>query len=388
MLIKNLNNPKVYLYYSLFSNLLIIGPIIVPFLLFKGLTYSQIMLLQSIAAIAVVIFEVPTGSIADKTSRKLSLGLGILFGFLGLLIYTVFSSFFIFVIAEIFFGLGMTFKSGADYALLYESFAANGRKKDYQKIEVQAQSLIFIGQAVGSIISGFTYKISPYIPFIISLFNLIIAGLVSFCFIEKERLKSEHKYLVHVFRSLNIAYKTPRILWAVLFAVLIGFLFRTSFWVYQPYFEHVNIDVMWFGVIFFFFNMMAAFSSKYLVKKFYDTRPRKVLLSLVVLLFLSFALPAIIQLPIALIFLSLQQIVRGLHKPTMRFYINHQVKDKYRATVISIVSLATSLGFAVLSPFVGLSLDNFGTIFTYSILAIFSLASLTFLFFLRKYQKR
>lgn len=134
-IIKYRKNIKIYSGYRFFTNMLIIGPILVPFMLFKGLSYSQIMLLQSISAISVFLFEVPTGAIADKFSRKLSLAIsGILCG-IGLLIYIIFKSFYIFAIAEIVFGMGMTFSSGADSAILYESLVKLDRKKEYQKRE-------------------------------------------------------------------------------------------------------------------------------------------------------------------------------------------------------------------------------------------------------------
>ena len=44
--------------------------------------------------------------------------------------------------------------------------------------------------------------------------------------------------------------------------------------------------------------------------------------------------------PAAIAILALQQIVRGLYRPTLNFYINHQIQDEYRATVISLVSLS------------------------------------------------
>jgi hypothetical protein len=65
-------NISVYYRFKFSQNMLIIGPVLVPYMLFKGLSYSEMMFLQSISAVAVVLFEVPTGSIADRVSRKFS----------------------------------------------------------------------------------------------------------------------------------------------------------------------------------------------------------------------------------------------------------------------------------------------------------------------------
>jgi len=63
-------NLTLFTLFYFFSNMMIIGPILIPFLKEKGLSYSEIFFLQSIFSVAVLLFEVPTGVIADKISRK------------------------------------------------------------------------------------------------------------------------------------------------------------------------------------------------------------------------------------------------------------------------------------------------------------------------------
>jgi len=380
-------NLVVYPLYRFFINMLIIGPILVPFMLFKGLSYSQIMLLQSIAAISVFLFEVPTGAIADKFSRKFSLFLSGIFTAIATLLYIFFRNFYVFALAEILFGLGLTLASGADSALLFESLKKIGKKEEYQRREGSAASYIFIGQAAGSILSGFLYKYNHFLPFWISFVNLLIASLIALAFVEVEREKSEHKYTAHILKSFGIAFKTPRILWAVCFAALMGFIVRVGYWMYQPYFAQVDLDIAWYGIVFFFFNMVAAFSSHFLVKRYSDERPRRVLLGLSTLMALSFILPIIFVAKWAIALLALQQIVRGLYRPTMNFYINHQIQDKYRATVISTVSLVSNLSFAILSPVVGIMLDKEGTIPSYLFVGIVAASGTLALHLLRKKQK-
>ena len=89
-------NIRRYTAYRFFWGLLIIGPIIAPFLLSKGLSYTQIMALQSIFSIAIVVFEMPTGAVADMISRKHSLCLSGLCIGVSLLLFILFSSFHIF----------------------------------------------------------------------------------------------------------------------------------------------------------------------------------------------------------------------------------------------------------------------------------------------------
>ncbi|SHH28559.1 MFS transporter [Thermosipho atlanticus] len=380
-------NISIYPMYRFMINMLIIGPVLVPYMLLKGLDYTQIMLLQSISAVAVFLFEVPTGSIADKFSRKFSLFLSGLFIAICMWIYIVFNSFFMFAIAEIIFGIGFTFGSGADSALLYESLKKLGRTSEYQQREGSALSYVFIGQAIGSIASGFLFKINAVIPFWISFLNVLIAAVIALFFVETEREKSEHKYVTHVLKSAGLIFKIPRVFWAMFYAMLMGFALRVGYWIYQPYFSAIQLDIAYYGIVFFLFNLVAAFSSKVLVKRYKNVRPRKVLLALCLLMVISFIVPAMFLSKIALVIIALQQVVRGLHPSTLRFYINHQIEDKYRATVISFSSLLANLSFAILAPFVGWVLDNKGTIPAYYTVGLITLVGTVFLYQLRKFQK-
>lgn len=382
-----IRNIRIYPFFRLFFNLLIIGPILVPFMLFKGLSYAEIMLLQSISAISVIVFEVPTGALADKVSRSRSLQYsGFFLGF-ALALYVLFRSFWIFALAEIMFGIGITLSSGADAAIVYESLVRQGRKKEYQKLEAHAAFYVFLGQAAGSVLSSFLYTYNPFLPFWISIFNIGIACFLASGFTDVEREKSHQTYLLHVLKSVSIARKTPRIFWTVLFSVMMGFALRTTFWLYQPYFSRVGIEIKWFGLIFCYYNLLAAVASKFLVRRFYETRPRRVLLSLALLLSASYLLPAIFIFPWMIAVIGLQQIVRGMYTPTIRFYINHHIRDEYRATVISLVSLSASLGFALLSPLAGITLDTAGAIPTYFWVGAFTAIATLALIILRRWQK-
>ncbi|MCF7911097.1 MAG: MFS transporter [Candidatus Cloacimonetes bacterium] len=380
-------NVKVFLYYKFFNNMLIIGPVLMLFLLWKGLSYTNIMVLQSLSALSVLLFEVPTGIVSDKITRHLALFMGSLLCFMGLLLYILGHCFFVFAVAEIVFGLGMTFTSGSDTSLLYESLVKLDRKKEYQTILGKSMSIMFIGQGIGAVISSLLYKINPLIPFIISLGFLIVAMVTSTFFKDQGRHKSTGNYLSHIIHSGREVFTKKRILWALGFAVIMGIASRCSFWLYQPYFEVIKLDVAWFGVAFLFFNIAAASSSHYLVKKFKDVRPRRLLLVLLFIMGISFLVPALHPAIFLIPVFALQQFVRGLYNPTMSFYINHQVEDHNRATVSSMVSMAACLGFAIFSPISGHWLDTIGAIPTYFRMTWFSWSGFVLLFIFWRWHK-
>ncbi|MDK2951786.1 MAG: hypothetical protein PWQ77_1451 [Kosmotogales bacterium] len=381
-------NLKIYGYFKFCQNMLIIGPILVPFMLYKGLNYSEILLLQSISALSVFIFEVPTGVIADKVSRKFSLVLSSIFMVVGLLFYITQWDFIYFALAETLFGIGLTFSSGSDSAILYESLVSISRKDEYQRIETKVFFNIYIGQAIGSISSSLLYTVSPNLPFYVSFLFMLTAGVISIAFIEPVKMeKNDNSYFRHMIEGFKISLKNPRIRWALYAAAIVGFSIRISYWLYEPYFKGVGIDIAWYGTIFFAYNVVCAVSSRMLIKKFENKRQRKIIVFLGMILGFSFLLPLLFFGFFGIGLIALGQISRGLYRPVMNFYINNQVSDRYRATIISIVSLSGNLFFAIFSPFIGVGLDELGAKAMYLIVGIGALSGTAILWKVRNLQK-
>lgn len=361
-------NIKTYYWYSTFCDLLILGPIMVLFLSgTKGLSFTEIMLLQSISAIAVVVFEVPTGAVADMIGRKESILLYSIFCGLSLFIYIWGKSFLVFAIAEITFSLGASLKSGADSAIIYDSLKLMKRENEYQRIEGRARSLGLYTMAIGSIVSGFVYEIHPYLPFIISGVFMLLTGVITLTFKEPPFKENSHEvsikeYLSQIASSGKFILSHEKLKAIVVFTMVFMIFYRAGFWYFQPYMEAVNIPVRYFGVIFFLFNLTAAFFSKrsyYIMEK---TKPRT-LTFMAALMILSFFILGTVKLEIGFLAILLQQAARGLYRPITTKYLNKHIPSDKRATVLSFQSLLTNLAIAVTFPLMGILKDS-TTIFT------------------------
>jgi len=64
------NNKKTYFAYSVIKKSLFIWFVFLIYLRGKGLSYTQALLLDSIAAGVTILFEIPSGIIADRYNRK------------------------------------------------------------------------------------------------------------------------------------------------------------------------------------------------------------------------------------------------------------------------------------------------------------------------------
>ncbi len=378
------HNIHMYYGFSTFSNLLILGPILTLFFLEKGLNFTQIMLISAVSAIGTVIFEVPTGMLADRIGRKYSLILNAVFWAITCLIYMVSNSFVVFLIGEIFFSIGAAFGSGADSALLYDALKTHGREGEYQKIEGRSMSLVFYSQAIGSILAGYLYKMDMRLPFAVSFIFVLCSIWFAYRFIEepivpdvdeKPRDSGLKSYLAQFQTGCQVILTNPKLLSTVATITLMSVFFRGSFPMYQPYMKAVEIDVVWFGWIFFAFNIIAAQSSK-LAHHFMKLTKSWTLIAMGFLVAASYFGLSMVHMYLGVMLIGLQQIYRGLSRPIFYKYYNKRIPSDIRATVLSTISFVINLGIALVMPLQGLLMDRVDIFTAHMVLGVLLIALL------------
>src|SRR5262245_39570557 len=107
----------------------------------RGLSLTQITALDVPFFLLVVLAEVPTGAIADRWGRRISLMLGSLMFSVAVFVFGIAQSYPILLLSYTAWGFGLTFQSGADTAILYDSLKAIDREDDFQKINSRMWAL-------------------------------------------------------------------------------------------------------------------------------------------------------------------------------------------------------------------------------------------------------
>ena len=170
---------KLYLF-QFFMSLHFMGGVLVPFYLdWGGISFTQIMILQSVFVFSIFLLEIPTGAVADFFGRKTSIVLGALITAISAFVYTSYPSFYVFLVGEFMWALGFALLSGAHEALVYDSLKKIKKENTSKKIFGKMQSLSLIGlmisAPIGSIIAvkfGLRYAFMAIgIPMFISFFN-------------------------------------------------------------------------------------------------------------------------------------------------------------------------------------------------------------------------
>lgn len=346
-----------YIYMATFQ--LLVGPILTLYLLNKGLSFTEIMTLQSIYSIAVFILEVPTGAVGDLLGRKISLVFAGIFMSLGALSYMAGSHFIQFTIAEILFACGMSLKSGSDTSIIYDSLKKLDHTKDFANIQGKGQSFGLASQIVGSVISGFIYELNPELPLVLSTILMVISAVTALFFYDIKTYEHEEKpgYIKQIELSGQYLIGHKQVRAIVIYSVFFFVFYRVGFWFYQPYFQEINIDAKYFGVLFAVYNLVATVSARF-SEKFIKLTKGKSMITLSVLLALSFLLMGITNTWFGFIFICFQQVTRGVNIPVFMKYMNKHIPSNQRATIISFSSLLKNMAVAIAFPIVGYAMDR------------------------------
>jgi MFS family permease len=380
----------------------------------RGLSFSQIMILQSFYYFAKVLSEVPTGALADRFGRKKSLVIGSFCHSFAYLLIFLSHSFILFNLGEIIAGISMSFAYGADSALAYDTLKELGREKEYQKVEGNGHSMRLLSFAIFAPIGGLLATINLALPYLASSIVIFFSGLLALTLIEppkrlvvgaihesplrsfveplKEgsivqdsRFKIRKKYYHEIIRSFNLMRDEKKILWLVLFFSLVFLATRLGFWTYQPYMKEVGVPLSLFGVVFASFHLFAALVSKYADKIEKALKENLTLLFMPVLVIISFVLMSRFLFLWSICFILLQQASMATHEPILKNYLNRLAPSDIRATMLSVQSMAGNLVFAITAPFLGSFVDRFGL---GNALLIFALVIIIFSIFLWHYRKR
>lgn len=190
-------------------------PILVIYLS-NTVSLFQASILVSVKDVVVFLLEVPTGFVADSYGRKRSMQFGLLFCIISLGIFSLFKSFILFFVAEIFFGVSEALISGADDAWLYDDLDFLGVKDHYPVVLQKISQFQYFVLLLAYIIGPNLYAINSVLPFKISLLFLILAFVICASCKEythiQEHINSDQK-LKHTFLRIT---DTDSRCWAIL----------------------------------------------------------------------------------------------------------------------------------------------------------------------------
>jgi len=354
------NVPRLY-FFSFFTMFFISLPVWVPYFQGKGFTMQDVFTVQAIFALAVALFEIPSGYCCDLFGRRKTLIFGGLCYGIAFTWLAFASTFFEVVLFEVGAALAFSLISGADVALLYESLDEHVTREEKARTLGNMQFAQLISEASGAVLGGVLAATSLALPFqvqaAVAWFPLVIA--LSLAEGRHQKMAGSHRENFGlVFRHLWS--HSPEMRRSSLNLLVWGLSTFFVVWMLQKYWESAEVPVTWFGTLWAIGNLLAAASSKLaapMSQRFGRSLMTVIACGLPILGYFAMGLSATAM---GVVIGFGPYLGRGFIQVIMREEFNHHLPNEFRATANSVQSFMFRIVFVVLGPALGLGIDRYG----------------------------
>lgn len=240
--------------------------ILTVILLAKGLSLSQILIIQSAYSIAIVLFEFPSGLLADNYSRKNLYSLSKLFLIIMFLIVLFSNQFYLIFAAWFCYGIAADLDSGTLDAYIINQLKLAHHGAELRKFLALSNRLEIVGLLLGSSLGGILYHFIGINIYVLGTVFLVVSTLISFFFFKEttksDSLQDSHvmilkKQITDSFKELR---KQPRLSLILIFDFLTQIFFQTHFQLWQSFFLSKGIDSQYFPFFYITFQVITLFS--------------------------------------------------------------------------------------------------------------------------------
>lgn len=368
--------PAVILKYYLYQATATFGffwPVFTIFLLYRGLSFTEITVLNSLSAALVVLGEIPTGYVGDRIGRRNSLIASSLLYSASILGFVFAHAFHEFLILYVLWSFAQTFQSGTGDAWLYDVLKERLDESRYTHIRGRGGSVNMWVNAGTMLTAGVLYQFDPRLPFVAGGLLPALGAFVLLTLPENEQYADEDAETFTVFDALPVikrSFSRPPLRSFVAYVALFFAMVLTIDNFIQP----IVVDAVGFpestlGPLYAAFSVVAGFLSYHAgrIEDALTTRWAIVLIPLVTavallvpLLVPLFAVPAFFVMKAS----------RTVMSPIASGYINDHVDSVGRATVLSAASMAYAVVRVPMQPFAGWIADHTAPIIAVAALAV------------------
>jgi MFS family permease len=346
------------------------------FLLDAGLNNAEAFAANAFFTAGQVLFEVPTGVVADTRGRRFSflLGAGTLLvsTLLYLWMWQVHAPLWGWAIASILLGLGFTFFSGATEAWLVDALRATNYSGHLEHVFGRAQVIGGAAMLIGSVSGGLIAQATNLgVPYIVRAAMLGVTVVVALRFMRDlgftpERGVTPVNAVRNVVRgAVDGGFRNRPVRWLMLAA---PFTFGTgiyAFYAAQPYLLELYGDTGAYAVAGLAAALVAGaqiagglLASR--VRRLFRRRTTALLIGGVLNVAFLVLIGIIGSFWLALALMALWALVFAVEMPLRQTFVNGVIPTEQRATVLSFDALMGSAGGVVAQPALGRTADVFG----------------------------
>lgn len=365
------------------------------FLLDAGLSNLEAFAANAFFTAGMVIFEIPTGVVADTIGRRVSYMAGTLTLMATTLLYVMLweisGPFWAWALVSLLLGFGFTFFSGAVEAWLVDALDATGFTGDLERVFGHGQMVTGIGMLTGSVAGGYVAQVTSLgVPFVmraaVLLLMFFFAGwaMRDIGFTPRRGTGTVGEMKQIAANSIDYGWRVPSVKWIMLAAPFTAGVSFYAFYALQPYLLELVGDPNAYGIA----GITAALvAGSQIVGGFLAPRIRRIfrlrtsaLLVAVGAGALTLGLIGVIEeFWVAVALIAGWAMLGSASLPIRQSYINGMIPSQQRATILSFDSMLGSTGGVVVQPALGRVADASGYATSYLYGAVITCFALPFI---------
>jgi MFS family permease len=342
-----------------------------------------------------VLFEVPTGIVADLRGRRASFLLGTLTlavtTGLYVLLWRLEAPFWQWAVVSALLGLGFTFFSGATEAWLVDALTATGFDGQLDAVFGRAQVYSGVAMLTGSVGGGYLAQLTNLgVPFVVRAGVLVVMFVVAAVVMRDIGFTPDRgaRPLAQIRRivtdSVDYGLRIPTVRYLMLAAPFFGGVGVYVFYALQPYLLKLYGDPHAYGIA----GLVAAIlAGSQIAGGFLTTRVRSLFRrrtsALIAAQVLSVAAVLLIGLVanfwVVLGLIVVWGLLNSATMPIRQAFLNGLIPSRQRATILSFDSLMSSTGGVVAQPVLGRVADVWSYPTSYVVSGVISAFALPFL---------
>lgn len=323
----------------------------------------QLVLVGTTLELSVFLFEIPTGIVADMRSRRVSILIGYAMIGAGLFLEGSFTFFATILLAQLIWGVGYTFTSGAMDAWLADELGEKRLSQIYLRATQFSQIASFVGIFAGTALASLRLNI----PFLVGGCGLmLLAGYLALFMPENHFTptprdeRTTWQSMAFTFRNGMAAIRQRPLLITILGIALIGGL--ASEGLDRLWEAHLldnfeipllgNLEpIYWFGLINATSMLLTLLVTEIIRRRNDDLAHRKAILILIVLnatmVVGLFVFGLANTWAVAVVAYVTLNVARSSSEPVFSAWINRDIESKVRATVLSTIGQMDAIGQVV-----------------------------------------
>jgi MFS family permease len=330
------------------------------FLLDAGLDIFEVFIANAAFTAGMVLFEIPTGVVADTSGRRRSFLLSAATLTVGTLGYVAISAMggglLLFVLASVVLGLGFSFYSGAVEAWLVDALNATGYQGQLDRVFGRGEMVSGAAMLIGSVGGGVLGNFDLAWPFVVRSALLAAVFLVGLRAMHDVGFTPRTTTLSALPRemgsvldaSVKFGWRSRSVRLLMIVALFQGGFMMWGFYAWQPYFlELLGRDAVWVAGVVAALVALATIAGNALLEfftRFCGRRTTLLLAASAVMAAASTGIGLAGSFWVAVALLLVSNVAEGVGTPVQQAYLHNVVPSAQRATVVSAVSLVASAG--------------------------------------------